>query len=139
MPDCLRPSTEELCAAFYKGYGIWLNLYERSAIDRRLSQYCYQIHDIFGQLPYFPADLQLKPLLFPGRNFLYATGTSTWETSNGLCEAPPIQLHHDLLIGIPCATSLSLTFDASYKGWFADDDNHLSILFLAWAYILSVR
>ncbi|KGQ01470.1 hypothetical protein PAAG_11820 [Paracoccidioides lutzii Pb01] len=56
-------------------------------------------------------------------------------------QIPPLEKQLDIRISIPGPTHLTLSScsDPSYCNWFIKEESHLSVLILAWSYILSAR
>ncbi|EEH36704.2 hypothetical protein PAAG_07122 [Paracoccidioides lutzii Pb01] len=144
MEDAVRPSAEKLTEVYDKGYCTWLNLFLHATQEPRLPQAGFQIQSSILHQPYFPRHLDLK------HNYgnLSVTGTSIWEVSQEPCkipalekQIPPLEKQLDIPILIPGPTHLTLSScsDPRYHNWFKGEESHLSVLILAWSYILSAR
>ncbi|EGC46187.1 conserved hypothetical protein [Histoplasma capsulatum var. duboisii H88] len=135
--DVVRPSTEKSRTVYEQGFCIWTTLHTRARQEPSLPQTCFQIQDTFRQLPPLIHDLDLKCEY----NCLYATGTSIWGTSQGQCKIPPVEKRLELPVSINHSTRLALSesLEPIYQKWFNREENHLSVLILAWSYIFSAR
>ncbi|KAK4241624.1 hypothetical protein C8A03DRAFT_40980 [Achaetomium macrosporum] len=90
----------------------------------------------------FPADLlDLEHACPKGYNFL-ATGTSTWQAVNDDrgCDLPPF--HRTYSIPVTARRPIDVSIKPSperFPTWFDGQRNHICVLTLAWAYVLSAR
>ena len=141
MEDAIRPNNERLRTAYEQGHRNWHSLYLRAKQEPGLPQFCFQFQRAFQQQPRFSHNLDLKQ----SYGFLYAVGVSSWETgtSYGHCRIPSFEQRLDISVSVNRPTSLVLRdgsdHTSNYSTWFDREDNHLSVLILAWAYILSAR
>lgn len=134
--------------------------YMATTTDLRLPAECVQLRNLLGKVPAFPtsslqADETLSTLQYHHSCFgLSINGVSTWRTSLGECKIPPKTLCHELLCGVNKSVGCSFAEHPHFTDWpgvqegdgqtIASDGrttegNHLTILLLAWAYILSAR
>ncbi|RAL06091.1 uncharacterized protein BO80DRAFT_469972 [Aspergillus ibericus CBS 121593] len=81
-----------------------------------------------------------------GKDSLVVNGQSTWKVSKGVCDLQPRVLPKQLLLGVSTQLTVRLSKDSSFSNWPGvqgiagyDNGNYLSVLYLAWAYILSAR
>ncbi|KAL5362703.1 hypothetical protein BJX96DRAFT_166867 [Aspergillus floccosus] len=141
MEDPVSPTTERCYATFEQGYRSWYSLLLRAQEESRLPQNCFRVGRAFQQQPTFPRDLRLKQV----QNTLCATGISNWEAGNskGACKIPGFKQYLDIPVSVKKPTHLTLSpcpdSTASYANWFDNRNDHLFILILAWAYVLSAR
>lgn len=141
MEDAIRPNNERLRTAYEQGHRNWHSLYLRAKQEPGLPQFCFQFQRAFQQQPRFSHNLDLKQ----SYGFVYAVGVSSWETgtSYGHCRIPSFEQRLDISVSVNRPTSLVLRdgsdHTSNYSTWFDREDNHLSVLILAWAYILSAR
>ncbi|KAG2416421.1 hypothetical protein HFD88_007636 [Aspergillus terreus] len=141
MEDAVRPTAERCYATFEQGYRSWYSLLLRAREESSLPEDCFQVPRAFQQQPTFPRSLKLKQI----HQTLCASGTSNWETddSRGTCRIPGFKQHLDVPVSVKTATHLTLSpcpdLTANYARWLDHKEDHLSILILAWAYILSAR
>ena len=81
-----------------------------------------------------------------GKGSLVVNGRSTWRTSKGTCDLPPRVLPKQLILAVGSRLNVRLSEDSPLSVWPGvqglsgyDKRNYLSVLFFAWAYILSAR
>ncbi|KAF5965914.1 immunoglobulin variable region used by the itc63b heavy chain [Fusarium coicis] len=120
---------------FYeKGYNTWSALLKQASEDPRIPSASLQVEHLFPQHPSFPIGLELD-----------ATGllaaTSTWVPGTGSCDLPPFEQPFRILPRVATPTRLftSTKLPLPPSVWFKQNDNHLTVLVLAWAYALSAR
>ncbi|KAJ2901768.1 hypothetical protein MKZ38_001388 [Zalerion maritima] len=109
MLDALRPSAEDFRAVYEKDFRTWFSLYRRAADEHNLPPHWLDVAPIFRRQPCFPRDLELKLVKFKYPNNhsrLYATGTSTWETSQGSCKMPLFEQTFDIPVPLGKPTSV---------------------------------
>ncbi|OJD20279.1 hypothetical protein ACJ73_08387 [Blastomyces percursus] len=137
MGDAVRPSVEECRSVYERGFRTWLNLYLRATQESCLPQICFQVQSVILKQPHFPHDLDLKH----SYDYLSATGTSIWEASQGPCKIPALKKQLDIPISIPSPTRLTLSSNSnpSRHNLFSREENHITVLILAWSYIFSAR
>lgn len=139
MEDAVRPDDEKYRATYEQGFRTWYSLYLRAKEESGLPQFCFLFQKAFQQQPQFPHNLDLRQ----SYNILYAAGVSSWETGiYEFCRIPSFEQHLDIPVSINSPTPLMLRHAGNtpnYHTWFSKEDNHLSVLILAWAYILSSR
>lgn len=137
MQDALRPDDETFNHFYEAGYRQWYELYLAAGMSP-LDVTRLEIETAFPRHPYFPPQLDLDS---NSSSVLYATGTSTWETTKGNCDLPPFQLGFVFGITAACPTIISLQSSLSSTGQklFGEEGDHISVLTLAWAYVLSAR
>ncbi|EFY90715.1 hypothetical protein MAC_03295 [Metarhizium acridum CQMa 102] len=133
----LRPDNETYKFYYEAGYRLWHSLCSSSNTSP-LDATSLDIENAFPQHPYFPPQLELDR---NSSTVLYATGTSTWETSNGSCNLPSLQigLAFGATIACPTAISLQSSCPIDSPNLFDEESKHMLVLTLAWAYVLSAR
>jgi hypothetical protein len=94
----------------------------------------------FSSTSIFSATVGARPQ-FLCCQVLYATGASTWETSNGSCDVAPLKTRLAFPVTITCPTTISLqqSHSALNQHLIKEEANHVSVLTLAWAYVPSAR
>ncbi|EFW15748.1 conserved hypothetical protein [Coccidioides posadasii str. Silveira] len=134
--DAVRPSPEKSRTVYEQGFCIWTRLYTRAKQQSSLPRICFHLQAAVQKLPPLLHDLDLKCEY----SCLYATGTSIWGTSRGQCKIPLVEKRLELPVSINHLTQLALSesLELIYQKWFNHEDNHLSVLILAWSYIFSV-
>lgn len=138
--DAVRPSEVEFKAVYERGYRMWTTLWEKAMADKHLPQ--HRLTDLwlaFPNHPYFPKDLKLESF----SNTVIVRGKTTWATSKGPCDLSPFQEDVILNVASSCVTTIVFVPDphpaTRNANFFGSESNHVPILMLAWAYILSAR
>jgi hypothetical protein len=139
MEDSVRPSAEAFADCYAKGYRAWKRLYQKAAASPHFPADLVDFEHAFPGHPYLHSNLELKP----GYNYL-ATGTSTWLAAGGgdNCNLQPFQRPYSVPVTAHRPIALSIVSSESpeqFPTWFGPRGNHLCILTLAWAYVLSAR
>lgn len=150
MADLVRPDAESVEAIFRRSYCLWSS-YAQDLHVRLPATYC-DLRSLLGRVPAFPCDLRQPkgqtsaPKYHYTRSTLRISGQSLWKISAGECESPPKQLHHDLPCGFIAPVTCCLARSSRCTNWhvFEEDRHqasgrHITIIILAWAYILSAR
>ena len=141
LRDAVRPNNKRLRAAYEQGYRTWHSHYLRTKQEPGLPQFFFQFQRAFQHQLRFPHNLDLEQRY----GLFYAVGVSSWETgiSHGSCRIPSFKQHLDVPVSVNSPTPLVLRDGSdntqNYSTWFGREDNHLPVLILAWAYILSTR
>ncbi|KAJ3454221.1 hypothetical protein MRS44_018115 [Fusarium solani] len=132
--DALRPDNDTYKSVYEKAYSTWWVLWKQASTDPELPSACLDLEHIFPQHPYFPVGLDLDPsgLL---------TATSTWIPTSGCCGMPAFEQRFQVTPSIGKPTTILTTTDSNIplQKWFGKEDSHLTVLVLAWAYVLSAR
>ncbi|KAG6092334.1 hypothetical protein E4U14_000766, partial [Claviceps sp. LM454 group G7] len=118
--DSPQPDSATLKQYYERGYRLWHGLY-LAALSSPLDVTALDFQHAFSSHPYFVPELRLDTRC---NGTLYATGTSTWKTSTGDCSLPSFEKKYK----IPVTAGDSVI-----------DGGHISLLMLAWAYVLSQR
>lgn len=144
MEDAVRPSEEAFKAIYERGYNTWSSLHKKTPSDAHLA-----FDSLNGMDAAFPSHPCLpKNLVLDGSfsNTILAKGTSTWSTTtHGSCDLPTFQEEVIFSVAAQRPTVVNITSDAKstqacmFPQWFGENNNHISVLTLAWAYILSAR
>ncbi|KAI1369485.1 hypothetical protein F5Y08DRAFT_325161 [Xylaria arbuscula] len=115
MEDAVRPNDEAFKAYYEKGYATWFRLWEKANRDYNILEACLQFDNIYPQHPFFPTGLQVD--------------------DSGSVFAKTCWLHTTLSRPV----TISLREDSwPFPKWL-QEDSHLTVLVLAWAYVLSAR
>lgn len=135
MEDALQPSEQVLRATYEKGYRTWSNIYDLSIADSSLPWDCLQqIESVFPEHPYFPGDLVIDS------HAMFVKAVSTWSTTQGPCSLPSFDEDVLFHVGLPFQIKITIKqLPVAFPEWFSENDNHITILVLAWTYILSAR
>ncbi|KAJ5950475.1 uncharacterized protein N7479_008888 [Penicillium vulpinum] len=155
MGDALRPSDDEFSEVLQESLKIWNSYLSAGNEQHQIPQKAISMRPLVSQTPPFLGDGLAsfdKPISFaceekesPSRGLLI-NGRSTWRTSKGTCDLPPKVLPRQLLLAIDSRLSVELSEDSPLSDWPGvqglsgyDEGNYLSVLYFAWAYILSAR
>ena len=103
----------------------------------------FQLENAFLNHPSFPEGLAVDASF---SNTILATGTSTWRTAQRPCDLPSFDQEFCILIASDCPTILVISDHHPQQSalvlqpcFSEDDDDHITVLILAWTYILSAR
>ncbi|KAL8725872.1 MAG: hypothetical protein Q9181_006256 [Wetmoreana brouardii] len=152
MADPVRPDPTAVQQMLQRSRALWSS-YAAETPDPRLPAECIQLRNILGRVPAFPtrtleASGNPSTLRYTHTSYgLLIKGASTWRTSLGDCDLPAKTLFRDLLCGGLHPTACTFQDTPRCTEWpgvngldgHPAKGNHLAILFLAWAYILSAR
>lgn len=140
MEDAIRPSIDSFKRTYKRGYQTWSFLWESVAAEKSLQlDYFSDFCSATSNLPYFPRDLAVDKRF---SNTVTVNGNTTWKTSEGACDLPSFQ--EDVTLQVASNHVTTVTFKDSYQSniianYIDEESNHIPILTLAWAYILSAR
>ncbi|KAJ5428778.1 hypothetical protein N7445_010232 [Penicillium cf. griseofulvum] len=152
MEDALRPSKEAFEYTLHSSYQLWSAHFNTS--DSRLPLECTNLKSILRDTPAFladgliPSDKAISFACAKRYGELEIKGQSRWRTSRAgaNCITPPKVMPSGLPIGVAEARKVELSKDAPLSKWPGvrgisgyDEGNHIAVLFLAWAYILSAK
>ncbi|KAF5254455.1 hypothetical protein FANTH_713 [Fusarium anthophilum] len=118
-----------LFRVFYeKGYRIWSSLRQQATEDPNIPLDNLQVEHLFSHHPYFPVGIELD-------NTGLLAATSTWVLGKGSCDLPPFEQPFRILprVATPTRLLISAKLPLPPSVWFKADDNHLTVLVLAWA------
>lgn len=156
MGDAARPSGEKFTEVLQESLEIWTS-YLSARSDDDLPQQAINMKSLVSQTPSFLRDglaLHDEIISFSceekestrGKDSLLVNGRSTWRTSKGTCDLQPRALPKQLLLAASSRLSVKLSEDSPLADWPGvqglfgyDGGNYLSVLYFAWAYILSAR
>ncbi|CAG8399711.1 unnamed protein product [Penicillium salamii] len=140
MGDAIRPSDDEFDQILRKSLGQWSSYLDRATESPFFPSGSLDSKETLGPTPHFLGQRNLSPhksyvceeRSLQGTNGpLLVNGQSIWKTSNGECTLEPKVLPKQLLLAVKNSMK-----DGSH---FSDDEKYISVLFLAWACILSAR
>ena len=152
MADAVQPDSKTVQQLLQRSRSLWSS-YAAVTTDLRLPAECIQLRNVLGRVPVFPtSSLQANKKLSTPRYYhlclgLRISGISTWRTSLGECNLLPKTLCHELLYGVNNSVACAFAEHSRFTDWpgiqegdgQATEGNHLAILLLAWAYVLSAR
>lgn len=140
--DPIIPSLDESRATFKRGFLEWSCLAHtaRKTAPLTLIDHVGCVETAFPDYPRLPSSLDLKRS--PGS--LSATGSSSWAAAIALSGhdcLPQFSQSHEIVLARYRPTLVYLTNEPGidYSQWFGGQDCHVTILMLAWAYVLSAR
>ncbi len=155
--DHVRPTTAEAKRILTNSYEIWSYCSRDVSRHRQLRPESVMLRRMLGKVPEFlpngiakgnyPNNLKIS-IRGSGRDScLVIGGKSTWSTTEGSCDLEDKVLPQDLLFGIQTSKTCRFETVASFTDWpgiqgdhkSSVEGNHLGIIALAWAYILSAR
>lgn len=157
MDDAVRPSKERFSRVLDDSYNQWLSYLKNANTTPQLPSYCADLKCILRRTPSFLGyDLLSGNVKLPftcvekesmnGQYGLLASGSSVWAVSRGDCHLEPNIMPLDILLAVPNPLTVHISDSAPLTKWpgidsFPEHDggNYLTVLFLAWAYILSAR
>ena len=148
MEDPIRLGTERFRAIYSESFQVWSGLHQSATRNSGLPVAHLAVPNAFRQHPSFPPGLRLKHTKYAKHSQVYATGSSTWDATQARCEHELPSFQQSLQIEVASSKPIPLTIaetptskcDVHSASWFArSDQNYISVLALAWAYVLSAR
>ena len=157
MDDAVRPSKERFSQVLDDSYSQWLSYLKNANTTPQLPSYCADLKCTLRRTPSFLGyDLLSGDVKLPftcvekdsgdGQFGLLASGSSVWAVSRGDCRLEPHAIPLDILLAVPHPLTIHISDSAPLAKWpgldgFLEHDggNHLTVLFLAWAYVFSAR
>ncbi|KAH6706238.1 hypothetical protein BKA61DRAFT_558683 [Leptodontidium sp. MPI-SDFR-AT-0119] len=142
MEDAVCPNEQAFKAMYERGYCTWFSLYEMTVADTKnhlpLWDCLFQLENAFPDHPSFPENLAVDASF---SNTVIAVGISTWRTAQEPCDLPSFD--QEFFIPIASDRPTILTISDPQQSTFvfprSEDDDHITLLILAWTYILSAR
>lgn len=157
MDDAVRPSKEKFDQILSESYDEWSSYLKDAHDHPHLPSSSIELKSLLGRAPSFlgygliseDAELPFNCVEVEsdgGQLGLRVSGQSTWTTSQGQCHLEPKTMPLNLLLALPDPLTVKISNSAPLQEWPGvdgisdhDEGNYISILFLAWAYILSAR
>lgn len=157
MGDAMRPSDDEFTQLLQESLKIWSSYLSAGSEDHLLSRQAIDLQSLVRQTPPFlggdlaSSDEEIsfaceEKQSAQGEGSLVVNGRSTWKTSKGVCDLQPRVLPKQLLLGVGSRLSVWLSEDSPLSDWPGvqglsgyDKGNYMTVLYFAWAYILSAR
>lgn len=157
MDDPTRPSLEKFGQVLQNSLKTWSSYLDSRSENRPLPTHAIDLKPLVSEVPPFLGDSRASSdqiISFAcdekqstqGKASLVVNGQSTWRTSKGSCHLPPRVLPKQLVLAVGSRLSVTLSEDSPLSVWPGvqglsgyDKGNYLSVLFFAWAYILSAR
>lgn len=157
MGDAARPSEDDFGRVLHESLKIWSSYLDAKSEDRLLPRHAIDLRPLVSRTPPFLGgglaglgktasfDCEEKQSS-QSQGSLFVNGRSTWRTSKGDCDLQPRIMPKQLLLGVGIPTYVTLSEDSPFSDWpgtqglpGSDKGNYLSVLYFAWAYILSAR
>jgi len=141
MHDAVRLSADQFRSIYEESFRTWARLYLHVVENSKLPAHVLFVRDIFQHQPSLPCNLSLKH----DKRGALATGASIWGSAGSSCghRLPSFRQPVDIRVAVrePILLSIPKMGEAkpAYTSCFAQDDDYLAILILAWTYILSAR
>lgn len=146
MNNEIRPSAESYYAAYVNSFKLWSGLRGQARRNPALPPYAISLNDAFPQHPCLRPDTRINHVRYQRHSRAYVSGFSEWGSSSSGCqqEMPSFRQLVDITVSakdpIPLCIDQSRHENNYHKSWFSlEDRNYVSILMLAWAYVLSAR
>ncbi|KAL9580435.1 MAG: hypothetical protein Q9212_004494 [Teloschistes hypoglaucus] len=154
MADAPRADPAEIQDVLQRSRALWGGYVDAAKKDKRLPAECGVLRNVLGRVPKFPGRVVedegggMSELRYDNEwSFLQICGTSTWRTSSADCDLPAKTMSLQLICGIQHPNVCTLDAQSDFANWpgvqgrdeHAREGNHLAVLILAWAYILSAR
>jgi len=141
MDDSIRPSKAVFQAMYERGYRTWAGLWGMSTADGSLLQDDLDaLFPTFWDHPYFPEDLEVDRSF---SNTVTVSGRTSWATAYGPTDLPAFQEEVVIQVASRCATTIVFISNPPPTVPFASSPdrecNHIPVLMLDWAYVLSAR
>lgn len=144
MEDAIRPNEQVFKAMYERGYCTWFSLYEMTIADTKSSipwwECLFQLGNAFLDHPSFPENLTVDASF---SNTVLAMGISTWRTGKGYCDLPSFDQEFFIPVASDRPTILVISDPQecafSFPRCLSEDNDHTTLLILAWTYILSAR
>ena len=141
MEDAVRPNEQAFKAMYERGY---CTCYEMTIADTKTHlpwwDCLFQLENAFLDHPSFPENVAVDASF---SNIVIATGISTWRTAQGPCDLPSFDQEFFIPVASDRPTILALSDPQQsafvFPRYFSEDDDHITLLILAWTYILSAR
>lgn len=144
MKDAVRPSDQEFKAMYERGHRTWSSLYEVGTADTEPDipwwDCLFQLENATLKHPSFPENLAVNASF---SNTVIVTGISTWRTTQGCCDLRSFDQEFFIPVASDCPTILTISNSQqppfAFPRFFGEEDDHITLLILAWTYILSAR
>lgn len=157
MGDAARPGDDIFSQVLQESLKTWPSYLDAGSEGHLLPPHAIELKSLVSQTPAFlGAGLSSsgEKISFAceekqsaqGKGSLFINGQSTWKTSRGICDLEPRVLPKQLQLAVGSRVTVKLSEDSPFSDWPGihglsgyDNGNYLSVLYLAWVYILSAR
>lgn len=137
----LRLSDEEFKARYEQAFRSWIRLHQRIVENDNAPDYTLLFQEVLRGHPVLPHTLRLEP----NKDGAFAIGSSLWGSTRAVCtsDLPQFQQPIRLRVASKQPTMLAIQQDneaqESFASFFGQREDFMSILVLAWTYVLSAR
>ncbi|KAF3401709.1 hypothetical protein F1880_010073 [Penicillium rolfsii] len=150
MADAARPSDDEFSQVLQESRNTWTSYLGSESEGDLFPQHAVDLKSLIVRTSPFLGDgfvsseeisffCEEKPSSH-GTGSLVINGQSTWRTSKGTCNLQPRVLRKQLLLAVGSRLNVRLSENSPFSNWpGVQGGNYISVLFFAWAYILSAR
>lgn len=148
----VSPSQLKFDEVLQESYKLWSTYGSVANLSNSLPYHCIDLTPLLGRTPAFLACGQLpgdEPFSFvceEKEEGLQVCGHSIWRTSNGSCETENKIIPLRLLLATLDPLQIRFSNNAPLANWPGTEglsenstDNYITLLFLAWSYILSCK
>lgn len=155
MGNAARPSDQKFTQVLQESLETWtfhyvpgamMNTSPSKPLTRNLSSVRPHLFSVMALLPMTRQSGSLaRRGINTGKDSLFVNGRSTWARSMGTCDLQPRVLPKQLLLEGSSQLSVELSDVSPLADWprvqglSGYEGNYLSVLYFAWAYILSAR
>lgn len=152
MEDAVRPTEQAFKAMFQRGYCTWLNIYESTVVDTKTSVSWWNdlspLDRAFPYHPRFPDNLAIDASF---SNTVLAKGTTSWKTTfkpaiseeEKSCDLSSFDHGFSIQVASDRPTVVVISdspqLNANHRPTFCQDDDQITLLVLAWTYVLAAR
>ncbi|KAL3419517.1 hypothetical protein PVAG01_09739 [Phlyctema vagabunda] len=142
MEDAIRPNEQAFKAMYERGYCTWFSLYEMTVADTETNLPWWDclpsLRDAFLNYPTFPENLAVDASF---SNTVLAKGISTWRTAQRPCGLNSFEQEFFIPVASdgPVILAISDTPPFAFPRCIGEDEDHITLLILAWTYVLSDR
>jgi hypothetical protein len=152
MDEEVSPSQLKFDEVLQESYKLWSTYGSVANLSNSLPYHCIDLTPLLGQTPAFlgcgklPGDEPFSFVCEEKDDGLQVCGHSIWRTSNGSCETENKIIPLRLLLAVSDPLKIRFSDNAPLANWpgtqgFSENsrENHITLLFLAWSYILSCK
>lgn len=145
MKDTIQPSAEAYHTIYAASFRTWSRLRRQAQAESSLPRCALSLGDAFVQHPHFPPDVKVEYAKYRRYSRAYVKGSSEWGSPLAGChhEMPPFRQSVDITVTTKKPIPLSIRSDHGDSPigsrTFPRNHDHLSLLTLAWIYVLSAR
>ncbi|KAM5384583.1 hypothetical protein ACJZ2D_001328 [Fusarium nematophilum] len=145
MEDAIQPSAEAYHAAYAASFRMWSRLRGQAQAESSLPPCALSLGNAFLQHPRFPPNVKVEYAKYRRYSRAYVKGSSEWGSPPAGCRhgIPPFRQSMDITVTTKKPVPLSFQNDHEdnhNSSWInPQNQNYVSILTLAWIYVLSAH